>query len=216
MMMQTICKARYAWLACCLLVSMPSFACTQTPLLWPERQKTINTAQPVLRWAQANAQPYRLQISLQTPEQSIYFSSDVQVSGGQWQLPPVVASVHSVGKVIVSQGCDSTTTSDLAASAPAFFIDLRSQCSVAPGSLKHDGERFAWQSSPGAAQFKLRVYQSAELAAESSRLVFNTEVSTASWPIPQNFCQDQIRKTLTVQPICGAIAGRALAAPVCP
>jgi hypothetical protein len=120
-----------AWLACCLLSYIPSFACTQTALLWPEPQKTVDTAQPLLRWAAANTQPYRLQLSLQTPEQGIYFSSDVQTSGGQWQLPPAVNTVLSVVKVIVSQDCDGSSAANLAASAPAFFIDLRGQRSIA-------------------------------------------------------------------------------------
>ena len=200
---------------CCLLACLPSLACTKVALLWPELQKTVEAAQPVLRWATTNDQPYRIQLSLQTPEQGIYFSSDVQASGGQWQLPAAVNSVLSVAKVIVSQGCTTSTAADLAAAPPTFFIDLRSSCSLMPDSLKLNGQRLEWQASTQANLFRLRVYKSNPSLTDLPTLAQSEELRSATWLLPRDFCHDQGRKVMTVQPICGIVSGRAQAIAAC-
>lgn len=201
---------------CCLIVFQPSFACTNTPLLWPEPLKTLDTSQLTLRWAAANDQPYRIQLSLQTPEQGIFYSSDVQITGGQWQLPAAVVSVFTAAKVIVSQGCNTYTAADLAASPPSFFVDLRNACRISPDSLKLTAQRLEWQGSSAATLFRLRIYQNSTNPTAPPNLIRSEDASNTNWLIPKDFCSHPNAKIITVQPICDQITGRPLAAVVCP
>jgi hypothetical protein len=198
------------------LVCLPSFACVTTPLMSPALQQSVDTAQPILRWAAANDQSYRLQLSLQTPEQGIYFSSDVQVVGGQWQLPAAVTSALSVAKVIISQGCTVHTAADLAAQAPSFFIDLRSSCSVSAESLRLAGRRLEWASNGAASQFKLRIFKHPTQQPAALSLMQTEELQTNAWTLPAGLCQDSSKAVVSIQPLCGQMTGRASAIAVCP
>jgi hypothetical protein len=196
-----------------LLLGENAIGCEKLSLVVPS-VSTLSVAQPILEWKTAGEKTYRVQVSLQVPEQGIYASYDTQTQAGRWQIPAAVASPLTAVKVLISADCPQLNAQDLA--VPSFFIDLRKSCEVFSGSWRQQDGVIRWQASADATQFVVRRY---ELKKSDTNLPLPVTTQLATEPFfrfPVASCAtEDAQVILSVQPVCSGLQGRAVAYAAC-
>lgn len=189
-----------------LAASASARACTLVPLSWPAAGQVLDEPRPTLRWDGEAGASHRVQIALVLPESRLLASHDVQVAGTRWTLPADLPAERAAVKVVVSRGCPSLQAQDLHARGPAFFIDLRTACSLPAGALRQDGTRVAWPAVPGAQAYQVRLFAPAGQAAQVEDTMVLVSQARVTEPV---FTADRpaAGTVATVQPLCGGRPG---------
>lgn len=188
--------------------SAGAVACERFTLSAPARFDTLDTRQPVLRWAGGPAQTYRVQLAALLPEARVVMALDTEVTGNSFRLPAPLPVERAGVKVLVSRGCPQQDAQDLQAQGAWFFVDTRARCALDGASLTQTPQGVAWQPVAAASAYAVRLFD-APAAADGPLLpVGETQVAGTTWAMAGNA---RAARVLTVQALCDGVPGRPMA-----
>lgn len=198
--------SRSLWGAALLVAAASgATACERFTLTAPARFDTLDTLQPVLRWAGGPAQTYRVQLAALLPEARVVMALDTEVTGNSFRLPTPLPVERAGVKVLVSRGCPQQDAQDLQAQGAWFFVDTRGRCTVDGASLVQTPQGVTWQPVAAASAYTVRLFDASATADGALVTVGEKEVTGPVWAAPAGARPAQV---LTVRAVCGGLPGR--------
>lgn len=183
-------------------------ACERFALTTPARFDTLDSLQPVLRWAGGPSQTYRVQLSALVPEARVVMALDTEITGNSFRLPAPLP-VERVGvKVLVSRGCPQQDAQELQSQGAWFFVDTRGRCAMDAASLVQTPQGAAWEPVAGASAYAVRLFESTANTDGPLPTSGEAEVTGTRWTAPAGVLAGRV---LTVRALCGGLPGRPVA-----
>lgn len=183
-------------------------ACERFTLTAPARFDTLDTLQPVLRWAGGPAQTYRVQVAALMPEARVVMALDTEVTGNSFRLPAPLPVERAGVKVLVSRGCPQQDAQDLQAQGAWFFVDTRDRCEMDGTTLAQTPQGVTWAKVPAASGYAVRAFEPAAAPDAALVPVSQKEITGTSWALPAGMRAGHV---LTVRALCGGMPGRPVA-----
>lgn len=183
-------------------------ACERFTLSAPARFDTLDTRQPVLRWAGGPGQTYRVQLAALLPEARVVMALDTEVTGNSFRLPTPLPVERAGVKVLVSRGCPQQDAQDLQAQGAWFFVDTRGQCTLDGATLVQTPQGARWQAVPAASAYTVRLFDAPASADGPLVSLGESKLAGTTWAAPGGVRAGQV---LTVRALCDGLPGRPVA-----
>lgn len=180
-------------------------ACERFALTAPARFDTLDTLQPVLRWAGGPAQTYRVQLAALLPEARVVMALDTEVTGNSFRLPTPLPVERAGVKVLVSRGCAQQDAQDLQAQGAWFFVDTRGRCAVDGATLVQTPQGASWQPVAAASAYTVRLFDAPAAADGPAVSVGEIKVTGNTWALSSG---ERAPQVLTVRALCDGVPGR--------